>query len=233
MAHEVGHWLGLYHTFQGSTCLDDDGIEDTPNTDKHGWGWLPSSDPCNSQDSKTAYVRCGNTVMVKNVMDYNYDQCNQYFSKQQAAVMRGYLASPYSSRSSLGTSPALAPICSNYNCFGKSCGPDGCGGTCGSCSTLNACAGDGTCRSTIPRNIDCKSAEGLTQSTSVYSVTKDNTGVNNNPSSCSKLKMSFLSKKEPNFCVRHDKPEDSWSSLVLFHSKCDWQRYHYDFRKCH
>merc|ERR1712100_37195 len=33
ISHEVGHWLGLYHTFAQGACEDDDFIDDTPNTD--------------------------------------------------------------------------------------------------------------------------------------------------------------------------------------------------------
>lgn len=193
MAHEVGHWLGLDHTFSGSSCDSGDEIDDTPKTDKPGYNWLSSSDACNIRDSTTAFVRCGNTVMVRNVMDYNYERCRQYFSKQQAAIMRGNLLNPGSSRFTLQTSPALAPSCPAYDCFGKSCGPDGCGGTCETCPGLNSCSGTGICRSTVPLNIDCKSAEGFTQSTSGYSITKDNNGVINNPTSCSEYLIKLTS----------------------------------------
>jgi hypothetical protein len=186
LAHEAGHWLGLDHTFEGDSCSLDDKVADTPNTDTNGLNWLLATDPCNIQDSTTAFVRCGNTVMVRNVMEYNYAPCNQYFTKQQASRMRGYLLNPSSPRSYLTTSPALAPSCPTYDCFGKSCGPDGCGGICGTCSSLSACGGNGNCYSSIPKNIDCPTAEGLTQSTTGYSVTKVNTGVVNDPFSCGK-----------------------------------------------
>ncbi|MEM9922087.1 MAG: M43 family zinc metalloprotease, partial [Bacteroidota bacterium] len=31
LTHEAGHYLGLPHTFDGDSCNDDDGIDDTPN----------------------------------------------------------------------------------------------------------------------------------------------------------------------------------------------------------
>jgi hypothetical protein len=184
LAHEAGHWLGLGHTFNGDSCQLDDWITDTPNTDKPSSNWLNVNDRCNSQDSNTGFVRCGNTVMVRNVMDYNDQKCNQYFTKGQALKMRGYLLNPDSTRFFLKTSPALAPSCPSYDCFGKSCGSDGCGGTCGVCAALHVCGGDSICRSTVPYNIDCSTAEGLTQSTTGYTVTKDNTGVENLALSC-------------------------------------------------
>ncbi|MCX7943190.1 MAG: hypothetical protein N2746_01605 [Deltaproteobacteria bacterium] len=35
--------------------------------------------------------------------------------------------------------------CCTPNCFGKQCGPDGCGGTCGSCGDLQRCNANGVC----------------------------------------------------------------------------------------
>ena len=94
LAHEAGHWLGLRHTFNGNSCELDDWITDTPNTDKPSSNWLSYDDQCNIQDSNTGFARCGNTIMVRNVMDYNTEKCSQYFSKGQALSMRGYLLNP-------------------------------------------------------------------------------------------------------------------------------------------
>ncbi|MBL8953029.1 MAG: hypothetical protein JNK82_19785 [Myxococcaceae bacterium] len=45
----------------------------------------------------------------------------------------------------LGTCVACFPICD-----GRSCGPDGCGGTCGACETGTACGDGGTCVACTP-----------------------------------------------------------------------------------
>jgi PKD repeat protein len=94
LTHEVGHWLGLAHTW-GSTnnpgllnnCLSDDGIEDTPNT----IGWTT----CNLNG-----MTCDNVLdNVQNFMEYSY--CSNMFTEGQANFMRTILNSTLSGRNAL------------------------------------------------------------------------------------------------------------------------------------
>ena len=192
-AHESGHWLGLSHTFNGDSCSLDDNLSDTPDTDTAALNWVSSSNPCNVYESQTAFTRCSSPAMVRNVMDYNYEECHSYFSQMQAARMRSFLTNSDSTRYPLNSSPALPDQCDTWNCLDRSCGDDGCGGQCGYCATDYGyeCAVDATCRSVVPVNVDCNSAEGVTQSTSGYTVTKDNTGVTASSLSCSMYSPSL------------------------------------------
>ncbi len=103
-SHEVGHWLGLQHTFDngcGSPLLCNstgDNICDTPAKSSPTWG-------CN------LYVyQCLNNAltMVQNFMDYADDQCKALFTHGQKAVMQNVLNGI---RSGILTSPGCQAPC--------------------------------------------------------------------------------------------------------------------------
>ena len=157
ISHEVGHWLGLDHTFANTGCDDDDSISDTPNTDAPAYDYADYGFGCPGQGgtSDIDFMRCGNIIMVQNNMDYNYEPCLSFFSKEQVSVMRNFLTTD-TVRGGLSTSNGLNPNCATYDCDGKTCGPDGCGGVCGDCSinvSLRTCDVD-QCVPPCP-NIDC------------------------------------------------------------------------------
>ncbi|NNE28400.1 MAG: T9SS type A sorting domain-containing protein [Saprospiraceae bacterium] len=83
--HEVGHYLGLNHTWGSNNssgpigCNSDDGIDDTPNSD------APYYNCPNSGWS------CGTDDMHMNFMDYTDDHCMNLFTTGQANVMQGIL----------------------------------------------------------------------------------------------------------------------------------------------
>ncbi len=81
--HEVGHWLGLRHTW-GAGCNNADGIDDTPNQQRETSG-CPDNivSSCNNGPF-------GN--MWQNYMDYTDDGCMNMFTRGQAAFMQATLA---------------------------------------------------------------------------------------------------------------------------------------------
>lgn len=77
MTHEVGHWLGLYHTFQGSCSKQNDLVKDTP---AHKVNY-----ECSAADTcKKAGVRHHKGKdPIHNFMDYTDDACMNRFSRGQ------------------------------------------------------------------------------------------------------------------------------------------------------
>ncbi|MES2649809.1 MAG: PKD domain-containing protein [Bacteroidota bacterium] len=96
LAHEMGHYLGLYHTFEGGCSNLDctangDRVCDTPPDNSY----LPSSctDPSNScrtdtlSDYSNGYFRMDVPDQVSNFMDYGNTDCSNQFTNGQAVRM--------------------------------------------------------------------------------------------------------------------------------------------------
>lgn len=78
--HEVGHWLGLAHTFAGGCTHPGDSIKDTPT----------EAEPqffCVQRDTCTGPVFPG-TDPITNFMDYVDDVCMDHFTTEQTKRMR-------------------------------------------------------------------------------------------------------------------------------------------------
>jgi hypothetical protein len=74
--HEVGHYLGLFHTFEGGCYGDGDFVEDTP------YQYVPGNLFCLNQDS--CPDRPGDDP-IDNYMDYSNDDCRVEFTTGQRA----------------------------------------------------------------------------------------------------------------------------------------------------
>jgi len=96
LAHELGHYLGLYHTFSEDDygtiddCVDSDYCTDTPTYNKEEYDrWLDALDYREEYTLEYLSQRCnceGEEFISSNILDYAYSLSDEFSDEQRARV---------------------------------------------------------------------------------------------------------------------------------------------------
>jgi hypothetical protein len=99
--HEVGHWVGLYHPFQGGCDGPGDYVDDTPAEAIPAAGCPIGRDTCSSPgldrewtSATSPQISIAHTISfpaVQNYMDYSNDACMNNFTPGQIARLQSQI----------------------------------------------------------------------------------------------------------------------------------------------
>jgi hypothetical protein len=81
--HEIGHYLGLYHTFEGGCSMPGDAVADTPEEARPNFGCPIGADSCPADPGLDP---------IHDYMDYTDDVCYTEFTPGQADRMCAMVA---------------------------------------------------------------------------------------------------------------------------------------------
>lgn len=126
LAHELGHYLGLYHVFsedEDDTCKDTDYCEDTPSYNKteydsyYEWAVKGGVEQSKWFSALVQRTNCsGKRFTSTNLMDYEISYSNQFTADQRARVRHVLMYSPLipgpkqTSRAASASAAANEPI---------------------------------------------------------------------------------------------------------------------------
>lgn len=82
LTHEMGHYLGLRHSWGDGNCTEDDGLTETPDQDGD------SGSSCSSTKNTCGSGPADLPDQIENYMDYSDERCQNMFTNQQIAIMK-------------------------------------------------------------------------------------------------------------------------------------------------
>lgn len=87
LTHEVGHWVGLFHTFENGCDSPGDLVKDTPRVSQPNFGCPTAVDSCPSDAGDIK-----RPDLITNFMDYVDDGCMNAFTAGQSSRANRYFS---------------------------------------------------------------------------------------------------------------------------------------------